>query len=180
MRNRAAVLHAATTLFARDGAAGTSMEAIAAEAGVGKGTLFRHFHDRPSLIAAVLHEPEQAFQEEFIRGHPPLGPGTRADKRLVAFGQHRLEFLEAHAELLADAEGFAGAARFQSPVRLANRLHLVMLLRDAATSLDVELAAEMLLDELGAQLFLFRRCEQSHSLASLKRHWVAIIRRVVR
>ena len=179
VRNRSAVLRAAAMLFDRDGASATSMDAIAAEAGVGKGTLFLHFHDRPSLIAAVLHEPEQAFQEAFIRGRPPLGPGARADRRLAAFGQRRLEFLEAHADLLADAEGFAGAARFQSPVRRANRAHLVMLLRDAGTSLDVELAAEMLLDELGAQLFLFRRREQRRSLLALKRHWAATLRHML-
>ena len=48
-RNRRRILAAAEKLFAENGVSCTSMDAIAAEAGVGKGTLFRRFGDRASL-----------------------------------------------------------------------------------------------------------------------------------
>ncbi|MEU6892323.1 TetR/AcrR family transcriptional regulator [Streptomyces sp. NPDC046557] len=55
LRNREAVLAAADALFATSGSPHTvSMDDIAAAAGVGKGTLFRHFGDRAGLIGAVI------------------------------------------------------------------------------------------------------------------------------
>ena len=48
-RNRGKVLAAAERLFAERGPSRVSMDAVAAEAGVGKGTLFRRFGDRAGL-----------------------------------------------------------------------------------------------------------------------------------
>ncbi|MET7493674.1 TetR/AcrR family transcriptional regulator [Streptomyces sp900116325] len=53
MRNRAALLDAAQRHFLRYGV-GTSLEAVAKEAGVGPATLYRHFPSREALLAAVL------------------------------------------------------------------------------------------------------------------------------
>src|SRR5580692_2777508 len=91
-RNRALILDAADRLFARDGVSCTSMDAIAAEAGVGKGTLFRRFGDRASLVFALLDSVERVFQDGFISGPPPLGPGAPPDERLIAFGESLLEY----------------------------------------------------------------------------------------
>ncbi|MES0838371.1 TetR/AcrR family transcriptional regulator [Nocardiopsis tropica] len=52
-RNRAALLQTAQRHFRRHGV-GTSLEAIARDAGVGAGTLYRHFPTREGLLAAVL------------------------------------------------------------------------------------------------------------------------------
>ncbi|MFJ9151947.1 TetR/AcrR family transcriptional regulator [Streptomyces sp. NPDC102270] len=52
-RNRAALLETAQRHFLRHGV-GTSLEAVAKEAGVGPGTLYRHFSTREALLAAVL------------------------------------------------------------------------------------------------------------------------------
>ena len=54
-RNRRRILAAAEKLFAENGVSCTSMDAIAAEAGVGKGTLFRRFGDRASLARCLLY-----------------------------------------------------------------------------------------------------------------------------
>src|SRR3954453_24235843 len=75
-RNRRRILAAAARLFEERGVERTSMEAIASEAGVGKGTLFRRFGDRAGLVHALLDERERAFQEALIRGDAPLGPGA--------------------------------------------------------------------------------------------------------
>ncbi|MGX1564664.1 TetR/AcrR family transcriptional regulator [Streptomyces sp. NPDC055506] len=60
-RNRAALLTAAQRHFLKYGV-GTSLEAVAKEAGVGPGTLYRHFPTRESLLAAVL----QTRSEELV------------------------------------------------------------------------------------------------------------------
>src|SRR3954452_11750353 len=52
--NRRRVLAAAERLFASCDPARVTMDAVAAEAGVGKGTLFRRFGDRAGLARAVL------------------------------------------------------------------------------------------------------------------------------
>jgi AcrR family transcriptional regulator len=52
------------------------MDAVAAEAGVGKGTLFRRFGDRAGLAVALLDERERDLQAAVLSGPPPLGPGA--------------------------------------------------------------------------------------------------------
>ncbi|MBN9375033.1 MAG: helix-turn-helix transcriptional regulator, partial [Cellulomonas sp.] len=55
-RNRDALLAAAVEAFAKSGA-DVPLEAIAANAGVGVGTLYRNFPDRNALVeAAYRHE----------------------------------------------------------------------------------------------------------------------------
>jgi TetR/AcrR family transcriptional regulator, mexJK operon transcriptional repressor len=51
---RDAILQAATRLFARQGYAGTSMDAIAREAGVSKLTLYSHFTAKDTLFSAAV------------------------------------------------------------------------------------------------------------------------------
>jgi AcrR family transcriptional regulator len=55
VRNRAQLLAAATRVLASSDAE-TSMRAIAREAGVGIGTLYRHFPTRESLVEAVYRD----------------------------------------------------------------------------------------------------------------------------
>src|ERR1700758_2469510 len=102
-RNRQRILVAAQTLFARDGVACTSMDAIAAEAGVGKGTLFRRFGDRASLALALLDSTAREFQDRFISGPPPLGPGAPPVERLIGFGEALLAHTAEHGNLLLGA-----------------------------------------------------------------------------
>jgi TetR/AcrR family transcriptional repressor of mexJK operon len=53
-RKRQAILDAATTLFLRQGYRHTSMDEIAALAAVSKQTVYKHFHDKEGLVAAIL------------------------------------------------------------------------------------------------------------------------------
>jgi AcrR family transcriptional regulator len=64
LRNRAKLVAAARELFARNGVA-VSVEEITHRAGVGMGTLYRHFKTKDELIDAVL---EDAFAEILALG----------------------------------------------------------------------------------------------------------------
>jgi AcrR family transcriptional regulator len=177
VRNRARILDAATQLFAQHGVDCVSMDAIAEAAGVGKGTLFRRFGDRAALVRAMLEEPEIAFQEGFIRGPAPLGPGALPCDRLVAFGHALLDNLECHGDLVLAAEIRAGA-RFRSPVYGAYRAHVLTLLRDA--DLDVgadglEYAADALLAAISAELVLHQRRGRDIPLSALKEGWSQLV-----
>ncbi|WP_069766972.1 TetR/AcrR family transcriptional regulator [Streptomyces sp. LUP30] len=84
-RNRAAILAAADTLFARLGSAeDITMADIAAAAGVGKGTLFRAFDDRPGLLRALYEARLEPLREAVETGPPPLGPATPPRQRALA------------------------------------------------------------------------------------------------
>ena len=57
-RNRQKILCSARRLIEERGLENVSMDDIAADAGVGKGTLFRRFGDRASLAHALLDATE--------------------------------------------------------------------------------------------------------------------------
>ncbi|HWU77314.1 MAG TPA: TetR/AcrR family transcriptional regulator [Rhodanobacter sp.] len=67
MEKRAAILEAAKSLFIRNAFAGTSMDAIAADAGVSKLTVYSHFGDKDNLFREVIRSriqdllPEQTY-----------------------------------------------------------------------------------------------------------------------
>jgi AcrR family transcriptional regulator len=87
VRNRERVLEAAKTVFAAGGPAG-SLEAVAREAGVGVGTLYRHFPTREALFEAVYrHEVEQlvGLAEQLGTDLPPLEALRRWMHAQVAF-----------------------------------------------------------------------------------------------
>src|SRR5712671_4984635 len=50
---RAAILEGARAVFMREGFAQGSMDAVAAEAGVGKQTIYRHFRSKETLVEAM-------------------------------------------------------------------------------------------------------------------------------
>ncbi len=177
VRNRARILAAAERLFAERGAGCVSMDEIAGAAGVGKGTVFRRFGSRAALALAVLSEREASFQEAFIRGEPPLGPGAPPAERLIAFGEARLNLLADHAEVLAAAE--VGPARFSSPPYAVYRLHMTVLLREADPHRDAEYLAEALLACLGVDFFLYLGEAREMRLQRLKAGWGELVRRVV-
>ena len=89
VRNRERVLAAAKTVFAAGGTE-ASLEAVAREAGVGVGTLYRHFPTRQALFEAVYrHEVEQLVElaEQLGADLPPLEAlrqWMRANVRFVA------------------------------------------------------------------------------------------------
>jgi AcrR family transcriptional regulator len=177
-RNRERILCTAQRLFAERGVNCVSMDAIAEAAEVGKGTLFRRFGDRSALVRAVLDESEGEFQEQFIRGPAPLGPGAPPADRLVAFGNELLELIERRADLLLAAETGSVGARFRAPVYGAYRAHILSLLREAGTDVDPEFAADALLAVLTAELVLHQRRGRGIPLAELQRGWEQLARRV--
>jgi AcrR family transcriptional regulator len=52
---REQILQAATELFLSEGYGSTSIEAVAARAGVSKRTFYHRFHDKADLFAAIVH-----------------------------------------------------------------------------------------------------------------------------
>jgi AcrR family transcriptional regulator len=63
---RAAVLRAAATAFAHRGFAGTSMDDVAAAAGITRLIVYRHFSSKEALYEAVLERVSSRLAEEFV------------------------------------------------------------------------------------------------------------------
>jgi AcrR family transcriptional regulator len=84
-RNRARILEVASTAFAADPEA--SLNSIAKLAGVGAGTLYRHFPTREDLILAVYAEEIDALSDAVARSleeHAPLDAFRIWARRLAA------------------------------------------------------------------------------------------------
>ena len=144
-RNRELLLDAAAALVAEVGVAAVTMDAVAARAGVGKGTVFRRFGSRGGLMAALLDHTERAWQAAVLSGPPPLGPGAPPLERLLALGRSRLRTTLQHADLIgaADLQGShpVGARSFTAT-------HVRHLLREAGVDGDLPLLAVALLAPL--------------------------------
>lgn len=176
-RNRARLLEAAARLIAEHGAAGVTMEAVAAAAQVGKGTVFRRFGDRTGLLMALLDHSARKLQEDFLGGPPPLGPGSPPLERLRAFGVAVLyrtaEQLDLH--LAAEPEP---ARRFSHPSHRALTMHVTVLLRQIVPDADCELLARTLLGSLDPALIHHLTRECGMPMERLEAGWADLVARV--
>jgi AcrR family transcriptional regulator len=120
-RNRDRLLDAATAAFAEEGEK-VALETIAARAGVGIGTLYRHFPDRSALIVeAYRHEVEQLCSS---------ADGLLAD---LAADEALHEWMDRFAQYAATKRGMGDALRSavasDSPMFADTRARLVATLR---------------------------------------------------
>lgn len=178
-RNRKLILAAAERLFADKGVSCTSMDAIAAEAGVGKGTLFRRFGDRATLAMAVLNETERELQDAIFKGPPPLGPGAEPVQRLIAFGDAVLDGMEQHTELSLEAERYGRDSLLRSEPYAVRWLHIRTLVSAARPDADAEYIADLLLAALSADLFVHQRHGRDIGLDRIKAGFADLVARLV-
>ncbi|MFE7277635.1 TetR/AcrR family transcriptional regulator [Streptomyces sp. NPDC057623] len=178
-RNRARLLEAATRLIAEHGAAGVTMEAVAAEAGVGKGTVFRRFGDRTGLLTALLDHSARKLQADFLGGPPPLGPGAPPVERLRAFGVAVLYRTAEQLDLQLAAQPDP-TRRYSHPSVRALHTHVTVLLRQSLPDADCDLLAQTLMAYLDPALInhLTRQCGMP--MERLEKGWLDLVGRVTR
>jgi AcrR family transcriptional regulator len=169
-RNRRRILEVAKALVDERGIDHVSMHDVASAASVGTGTLYRRFGDRAGLALALLDEDTRGFQDAFLFGPPPLGPGAPPAERLVAWGEHYIELMEEHAELIAAASTRPGVG--PEPVYAT---HLAMLLRDAAPHCDPDFTAQALIASLGPAQYVYARQVLGWPLERLASGWRAVV-----
>ncbi|HEV2375694.1 MAG TPA: helix-turn-helix domain-containing protein [Streptosporangiaceae bacterium] len=109
-RNYERLLAAAGTAFAERGADDVSLEEIARRAGVGIGTLYRHFPTRQALLESVYRDQVDALETraaELIQADDPGKSLAEWVAALVTFGKAKrslttamLEVLDKDSELL--------------------------------------------------------------------------------
>jgi AcrR family transcriptional regulator len=87
-QNRTRILDVARTALAASGNA--SMQSIAKQAGIGQGTLYRHFPNREALVLAVHRHDVRALVDaapELLDTHPPFEALRLWFDRLADYGR---------------------------------------------------------------------------------------------
>jgi len=90
---RDTILRIAAKMFAKDGYAGTDVQAIADRAGVGKGTIYRYFDDKKGLFLSVSDMVMREL-EAHLRG--ALGGEAKAIDQIRAAVRRYLGFFQRH------------------------------------------------------------------------------------
>lgn len=177
-RNRRLLLAAAKTLIDDHGAAAVTMEAVAKEAGVGKGTVFRRFGNRTGLMLALLDHAETEMQRLFLYGPPPLGPGAAPLDRLIAYGRARLRMTDAHLDILIEAgaadDGFIG-----HPVWMVSSQHVQFLLRELGFGPRVDVMAIAVQTPLNAGAVAHLQRSAGLDVATIADQWEHVVRQLV-
>jgi AcrR family transcriptional regulator len=98
-RNRERLITAARQIFTEQGS-GASMEAIAKQAGVGVGTLYRHFPNRFDIVEAVYETDVHELADAAQRVVAELDPWTA----VVAFFDAFLRYAQTKQALLSELQ----------------------------------------------------------------------------
>jgi len=114
-RNYARLLEAATGAFVEHGADDVSLEEIARRAGVGIGTLYRHFPTRQALLEAVYTDQVESLSaraEELLRSESPAGALAEWLRAMVKFSSTKRSMTTALlATLGTDSELLSSCAK---------------------------------------------------------------------
>lgn len=156
---RQRLLEAAARVYGRDGLAGATSRAIAAEAGVNEVTLFRHFQTKDRLLAAVVGKNFGGSPESAQSSPPAPTSNLRAD--LLALGRHYEKQLTENLPLLRTMIGeiqHHGRNHERQVLRAVFRPvkeALVSRLETARASgeLRPEMSADLLADLFGGMVF---------------------------
>ncbi len=173
--NRKRILAAARSVLAERGVDGTSMDAVAAAAGVGKGTLFRRFGDRAGLFDALLDDATAEFQNAFLSGPPPLGPGAPAGVRLEAFVNEFVRLMDSQLDFML-AAARAAPAGAQARVYGSLALFVRVLVAEIDQSLDGDVVANLLLGAISPGVLYHLRRERGIELERIQEGARALLR----
>jgi AcrR family transcriptional regulator len=153
-RNRRAILLATEELLTRFPPEQISMEQVAAEAGVGKGTVFHRFGNRAGLMRALMQERAMDLQHAVVNGPPPLGPGAPPRERLLAFIDGVIEVVSRNKGLLAALDHAEAVVQARipdgepPPLHALWHRHISELIHEARPDLDADLTAHLILASL--------------------------------
>jgi AcrR family transcriptional regulator len=175
------LLETGRTLFARDGYAATSLDAIVAECGLTKGAFYHHFDGKRGLFEAVFEQEAQHTAEAIWKVYDaesdPVDAGYAAARAFLDAsldpGYRRIALLDAPAvlgwERLRELESRYGLLLFKEGIRRAMEAERI-------AKRDVDALAHLLFGALceGA-LYMARADDPASARRKVEREYKAIL-----
>lgn len=165
VQNRSDILCVARQLFRDLGIENVSMSQIAREAKVGKGTLYRHFRNKPDLAIALLDDDQRLLQNNTL-SHIRNSTDSPAQQlewflaELCDFTARNLDFLcEARSGRLAESE----AVSLSHPAHHWQWQTILGLMRQINPEADVEYFATVIYIMVDAETYRFLHDAQQYS-----------------
>ncbi|MDZ4767548.1 MAG: TetR/AcrR family transcriptional regulator [Chloroflexota bacterium] len=161
VRNRDHILQVARDLLDAQGVETVTMSAIALEAGVGKGTLYRNFPDKLSLCQALLDHDQRDLQDRTLarlrKGGAPLDD-------LLWFIEQTMTFIWRNLDMLG---GEASELQLGHPAHYWWRQTLRGLIHQIDSTVDVDFYANVLYIMIDPRPIAFQLASQSYTLDQL-------------
>lgn len=95
INKRKAILEAAVKLFSRNGYDQTSIEELAREAGIGKGTVYSYFQTKKDIVRAFCEE-ELEYTRNELTAH--TNPGTSLKEQLIVVFMSEFKYITKNKE----------------------------------------------------------------------------------
>lgn len=167
LENRQRLLQTAHILFAEKGVEAVTMTDIAKAAGVGQGTLYRHFKHKGELCEALMEANMQQFQEQAEVNFGLDEAAVSQKQLLMLFLSHLAHFVESNTAFLQvtysseqaqEESSFYLCLEYQWPRGKVKRwLQGAVTNGECRADLDVEYMTDALLAPLQIDLYLYHR-----------------------
>jgi AcrR family transcriptional regulator len=178
IKNRALLLATAKRLFTEQSVAEVTMSAVADAAGVGKGTLYRHFENKLELSMALLDEDQRNLQDRTLRRMRDEGANLEMLKWFIA---EVLLFTERNQELLCVSAGESGpVGSLAHPAHWWWRVTLRGLVAQINTTCNADYVADAIFVLLDVHNLFFLRQERGYSLEQVTTNMQAMIENMLR
>ncbi len=178
IKNRALLLATAKRLFTQQKVADVTMSAVADAAGVGKGTLYRHFENKFELSMALLDEDQRDLQDRTLRQMRDEGATI---KTLQWFIAEVLLFTERNSELLCASAGESGpAGSLAHPAHWWWRVTLRGMVAQINTACNADYVADAIFVLLDVHNVYFLRQERGYSLEQVTTNMQAMVENMLK
>lgn len=172
VKNRELLLETARRLFNEQGVDAVSMTTIAQEAGVGKGTLYRHFTNKIDLCEALLDEDQRDLQNRTLQH---LSCQGKPLEDLRWFVREVASFVERNRTLL----GIEGTVSMLGhPAHTWWRQTILALLQRINPSADVNYATDVIYVMLDVRIEQFQRVVMGYPFQYILDELDALVRRI--
>lgn len=95
---RIEIIHAAIKVFSEAGVEGATIEGIAKEAGIGKGTVYDYFDSKDSLFQEMIRYSGQRFREGLV---PVIEQGDTMLEKIRLISEFYAKFLKEHLDIFS-------------------------------------------------------------------------------
>jgi AcrR family transcriptional regulator len=170
-RNRERLLEVARAAFAADGLS-VPLDEIARRAGVGPGTLYRHFPAKEALFEAVLQDRLQRLADEAGVLHDAQDPAAALlgfIDRLIAEATLKRDLVDA----LASAGTEIGAGLAETGAQIRGGISRLLVRAQAGGAIRKDIGVDDLMNIIASMMFALRR---GSAQASDPRRAVAVLR----